>query len=538
MFKNVKIRSKIILSFTGVIFLLLLIVSITFYEINIYKSHVNRIIELRSPTVLNTARMINGVNHSLAALRGWMLLGKDKFEKERKRAWKNEINATLSKMEKVAKNWTNPENVKRFKKIKELFKKFKNAQESVMGFLATGQDINNAEKMGSAKKTLGKTAAPTAFEIKKILKAMEGNQEELALKDSKKAKEAEEELTFLLFLVAGIALVIASTLAVFLTRSITQPLKKAVDAANSLAAGDLTIQIEVKSNDEIGQLSSAMKNMVEKLNTIMGELVDSASQLSATSEELNASASSLADGAQNQAASVEEASASTEEMTSGIKQVADHSVNMQDKSNKSLKDGQKYKDVMSQVVEEMININKSTEKIGNIVSVINDIADQTNLLSLNAAIEAARAGEHGRGFAVVAEEISKLATRSAESTKEIESLVSETVTRVNQGVNSVKSSSESFDAIVGTIEENNNIANDIATSMEEQHQASEQIQKATEEINNLTQSVSSSAEEMSASTTELQGLAERLNSIVMNFKISENGAIETKKVQALTLDKN
>jgi len=305
---------------------------------------------------------------------------------------------------------------------------------------------------------------------------------------------------------------------------LAKPILAGVGFAKAISERDLTKQLDVgKRKDEVGDLSNALYTMNNNLQTVVNEMSEVSATLAATSEEINAAANNLSEGAQNQAASVEETSASTEELTSSIKQVSDHSSTMQEKSKQSLKEAQDYKLVMAQISEEMLNISASTEKIGDIVKVINDIADQTNLLSLNAAIEAARAGEHGRGFSVVAEAISALAARSSESTKEIEKLISESVTRINKGVKSVRDSNDSFDTIVGSIDENNQLVSSITKSMEEQHQGSEQIQKATEEINNLTQSVSASAEEMSSSTSELHNLAERLNSIVGTFKLEENG---------------
>ncbi|MDH5680307.1 MAG: methyl-accepting chemotaxis protein [Spirochaetota bacterium] len=188
---------------------------------------------------------------------------------------------------------------------------------------------------------------------------------------------------------------------------------------------------------------------------------------------------------------------------------------------------------MISVSDEMKSINESAEQIGEIVKVINDIADQTNLLSLNAAIEAARAGEHGRGFAVVADAISKLASRSAESTKQIETLIHESVNRINNGVNSVSQITSSFDTIVSSIEENNSSIQTITQSMNEQRSGSEQIQKATEEINDLTQNVSAHSEELASSTNELHTLAERLNQIVSSFHVDRNEA-ETRSMRLLT----
>ena len=172
-------------------------------------------------------------------------------------------------------------------------------------------------------------------------------------------------------------------------------------------------------------------------------------------------------------------------------------------------------------VDGMKKIQDSSSKIEEIIQVINDIADQTNLLSLNASIEAARAGEHGRGFAVVAEEISKLAERSAVSTKEVGNLVKESLTNVINGVELVNQSGEAFTKIYSDVQSNADLIRGIVNAIEQQNQGAEQVQTAMNQINDITQGVSASAEEMASSTVELQSLAESLREIIDLFKINK-----------------
>lgn len=347
------------------------------------------------------------------------------------------------------------------------------------------------------------------------------------LKESEEKIENQNHVVGSVLIAFGIIAIAAGVVvSLFITRGLTKQLGDEPgvisNIVDSVASGDLTVHFEDKGLGKETGVFKSLKFMVTNLKELVFEITSVANSLAASSEEINASANNLSESAQTQAASVEETSASTEELTASIKQVSNHSLTMSERSDAALEEAKVYQNNLIRISEEMTNISTSTQEIGEIIQVINDIADQTNLLSLNAAIEAARAGEHGRGFAVVAEEISKLATRSGDSTKEIEKLIRESIERINSGVASVQESSEKFNEIMKTIEDNTSAIQSISQSVEEQRTGSEQIQKATEDVNQITQSVSASAEEMSSSTAELHNLAEKLNNVVSEFKIEQN----------------
>jgi len=332
---------------------------------------------------------------------------------------------------------------------------------------------------------------------------------ESMLKEAKEADtefDAEGKATIRNAIVIGLViLVFMVTLSLWILFGVTRPLGVAVKLANQLAEGDLTAKIEITSRDEVGQLLSAMQNMVNKLSGIITEVRGAADNLSSAAEEVSATAQSMSQASSEQAASVEETSASVEQMSASINQNTENAKITDGMAAKASKEATEGGAAVKQTVAAMQQIAK---KIG----IIDDIAYQTNLLALNAAIEAARAGEHGKGFAVVAAEVRKLAERSQVAAQEIGEVATSSVELAERA-------GKLLDEMVPSINKTSDLVQEITAASEEQSSGVGQVNTAMEQLNQLTQQNASASEELAATSEEMSGQAEQLQHAMEFFKV-------------------
>ena len=308
-------------------------------------------------------------------------------------------------------------------------------------------------------------------------------------------------------------------LALLIIRSIINPLNRVIEIAESLARGDMTVNVDVKGKSEITQLQKAISKMSKKLGDVLTQVRNSADNVSTSANEISDGNLDLSSRTEEQAASIEETASSMEQITEKVKQNSNSAMQAVELANTATEKAEHGLNVANNAVSAISEIKASSEKVADIISVIDEIAFQTNLLALNASIEAERAGEQGRGFSVVANEVQKLAQRSADAANEIKALIKNSTEKVLEGTELVKSSSVSLEEIVKTSAETNDVMNTISSASQEQAAALTQVNIAISQMEQTTQQNAALVEQTSAASTSMSTQAEYLSKLVSFFKL-------------------
>jgi methyl-accepting chemotaxis protein len=391
-----------------------------------------------------------------------------------------------------------------------------------------GQDellrLVNANDLEGAKAYLKKEVRPVLADYKKVIADQIQMQKDLASRDADEATVTYEFARNLLLALGVLAVAGAGALAWWISASIVRPMRRALDVANAVAAGDLTSRVEVTSKCEAGQLLAALKTMNENLVQTVATVRSGTEAIGTASSEVAAGNQDLSSRTEQQASSLEETASSMEELTSTVKQNADNARQANTMAAAASGVAARGGQVIHEVVATMEQIHAASGKIADIIAVIDGIAFQTNILALNAAVEAARAGEQGRGFAVVAGEVRSLAHRSAAAAKEIKTLIDDSSEKVGNGSRLVREAGSTMGDIVDSVRRVTDILNEISSASQEQSAGIEQVNEAIAQMDTVTQQNAALVEQAAAASQSMQDTAAQLSAAVAVFKLDQRAA--------------
>ncbi|MGK5015809.1 methyl-accepting chemotaxis protein [Janthinobacterium sp. 61] len=372
----------------------------------------------------------------------------------------------------------------------------------------------------AANEVFEKTFVPAAAKYQKMVYGLLEHQRATIDATARQIDDIASTSRNLLLLMSTLALAFGVVCAWLLTMGIVRPLRTAVEIARKVADGDLTAQIDASAKDETGQLLQALKDMNTSLLNIVSEVRSGTDSIATSSTQIAAGNQDLSSRTEEQAGSLEETASSMEELTSTVKQNADNARQANQLAASAAQVAVKGGAVVAQVVGTMESINASSNKIVDIISVIDGIAFQTNILALNAAVEAARAGEQGRGFAVVASEVRNLAQRSASAAKEIKTLIGASVEQVNAGSMLVAQAGSTMNDIVDSVQRVSDIITEITAASSEQSVGIDEINRAIGQMDAVTQQNAALVEESAAAAESMQHQAHNLAQVVSVFKLN------------------
>ena len=351
--------------------------------------------------------------------------------------------------------------------------------------------------------------------------------------NSQLANKDASQFTGVMLSITLLAVLISIAVTVLVSRSISRELgaepSEVRSVVQAIQQGDLTVPVQVKAGDTTSVMV-AVRDMQQRFHELVSAVRDNVDQLRTTSHDISTGNQNLGQRTEQAASSLEQTAASMEELTATVRQSADSARQANQLATTAAGTATKGGEVMLQVVSTMQDIHQSSQKIADIIGVIDGIAFQTNILALNAAVEAARAGEQGRGFAVVATEVRSLAQRSAEAAKEIKSLIQTSVEKVGSGAELVSNAGETMNEIVRGVQRVNDIIGEISSAAAEQSDGISQVNVAVSQLDHMTQQNGALVGESTAAADNLRNQAQRLAELIAVFQI--NSAAQGRLVRA------
>ena len=516
-FSNLRIGMKLGLAFIAMVLLSLLVGVLALVQLSDVHEDTHDIATNWLPSVHVLGEMRATANRLRASEVG-LALSESPEEKARLAQDVLAVDKILADQEKVYAPMVTPQEVKTYEEFKQSREAYMKVQAQLLAQVKEGGAQADTAKLlyGDSQKAFI-AMAETIGRLAKI----NTDGADKAYKASQVSYDAARAMVG-----AGLALAVAVAVALgwWITRLITVPVDEAVRATREIANGNLAVSLSVRSRDEIGQLLQGLIEMRDKLAAVVSEVRSNAEGVATASAEIAQGNSDLSGRTESQASALEETAASMEQLGSTVRQNADNARQANQLALNASTVATHGGEVVAQVVDTMRGINDSSRRIADIIGVIDGIAFQTNILALNAAVEAARAGEQGRGFAVVAGEVRSLAQRSADAAKEIKSLITASVERVEQGSQLVDQAGTTMEEVVTAIRRVTDIMGEISAASSEQASGVAQVGEAVTQMDHATQQNAALVEQSAAAAASLNQQAQDLVGAVAVFRLAQQHA--------------
>ena len=513
---QLKISTRLIVAFAVMVFLLAALGAVSLVRSSSQRSELQDVIDMRIPITKALGMLAEGVNSQAIQFRNLVIFDSEPIKKA-------SLEQVVSARATTADQYKLLDSLISSAKGEEILARMLRARTEFVALSDQYLALVQQGQKDEATKMLEEKLRPSQQAYQAVIKEQVDLQSQVTVSAGERAESAASALQRDVLIAGAVAIGMAIFLAAAIIRSITRPLARAVQAADRVAAGDLSVDIAVTSQDETGHLLSALQRMQQSLVSTVTTVRSNSESVASASAQIASGNNDLSARTEQQASALEETAASMEELGSTVRQNADNARQANQLALSASTVAVQGGDVVSEVVQTMKGINDSSKKIADIISVIDGIAFQTNILALNAAVEAARAGEQGRGFAVVASEVRSLAGRSAEAAKEIKGLITASVERVEQGTLLVDKAGATMTEVVAAIRRVTDIMGEISAASSEQSQGVSQVGEAVTQMDQATQQNAALVEEMAAAASSLNGQAGELVNAVAVFKLAGDG---------------